>query len=113
MRPRSSVPQRSGLNSVMLIGRLVADPELRRTSNGVVLTRFRMATNVGTRTEFHSVVAWRRLAELVDRQFRKGQLIRVDGSLHARKWTDTNGEPRRTVEVIAEWCYSMPREPDE
>ena len=113
MRPRPSVPQRKGLNSVMLIGRLVADPELRRTSNGVVMTRFRMATNVGARTEFHSVLAWRRLGELVARQFRKGQLIRVDGSLHARTWTATNGQTRRTVEVIADWCYSMPRGPDD
>jgi single-strand DNA-binding protein len=97
----------------MLIGRLVADPEMRRTSNGHVVTRFRVATNVGAQTEFHSVVAWRRLGELVARQFRKGQLIRVDGSLHGRTWTTHDGTPRRATEVVADWCYTVPRESEQ
>jgi single-strand DNA-binding protein len=96
----------------MLIGRLVADPELQRTQSGIAMTRFRVATNVGSNTEYHSVVAWRRLGELVERQFSKGQLIRVDGSLHARSWKADNGAPRRVVEVVADWCYTVPREPD-
>lgn len=117
MRPFSSHParrayrQRSGLNSVMLVGRLVADPELRRTSNGVGVTRFRIAINVGNSTEFHSV-AWRRLGELVARQFTNGQLIRVDGSLHTRQWNTNDAERRHAVEIIAEWCYSVPRDVD-
>jgi len=109
---RSPYRQRDGLNSVMLIGRLVANPELRHTQSGTVVTHFRIATNVGSNTEFHSVIAWKRLGELVARQFEKGQLIRVDGSLHARSWTANNGEQRRAVEVIAHWCYTVPGETD-
>jgi single-strand DNA-binding protein len=104
---RVSAP-RSGLNSVMLIGRLVADPELCRTSSGVTMTRFRVATNVRGTAEFHSVVAWGRLGQLVARQFTMGQLIRVDGSLHSRSWKATSGETRRITEVVADWCYTVP-----
>ena len=104
---RVSAP-RSGLNSVMLIGRLVADPELHRTLSGVTITRFRVATNVRGTTEFHSVVAWARLGQLVARQFSKGQLIRVDRSMHSRTSKATSGETRRITEVVADWCYTVP-----
>jgi single-strand DNA-binding protein len=101
------------LNNVMLIGRLAADPELRRTSTGLAVTHFRVATNVRGKTEFHSVVAWRRLGELVARQFSKGHMIRVDGSLHGHSWKTDNGETRRSVEVVADWCYTVGPPPRE
>lgn len=107
---RAQYGQRDGMNNVMIIGRLVADPEFRRTSTGVLMTRFRVATTVGGNTEFHSVVAWARLGQLVARQFTKGQLIRVDGSLQRRSWQAKTGEPGRAVEIKADWCYSLPRD---
>jgi single-strand DNA-binding protein len=104
----NSTERRGDVNMVQIVGRLAADPELKRTSNDIVVVRFRVATNVRGRTEFHSAVAWRRLGELVARQFKKGDPIRVDGALHGRTWKNANGETRRTVEIIAEWCYAMP-----
>lgn len=97
------------VNSVTLVGRLTADPDLRQTRSGVAMTRFRVATNIRGTAEFHSVVAWARLGELVAKQFRKGELIRVDGSLRSRSWKSESGEDRRTVEVVAEQCYTVPR----
>jgi single-strand DNA-binding protein len=96
------------MNYVQLVGRLVADPELRRTGTGLAITRFRIATNVRGTSEFHSVVAWRRTGELIARQFKKGQHIKIDGALHGRTWKTDSGETRRSVEVIVNSVYTMP-----
>jgi len=98
------------LNKVELIGNLSADPETRFTPNGVQVTTLRMATNEvwtgangekQTRTEWHRIVAWRKLAEIAQKYMKKGQLIYVEGRLATRRWTDQNGVERFTTEIVA------------
>lgn len=93
-------------NRVILVGNLVADPELKATSNGVNVTRFRIA--VGRRfakngeTDFIDIVAWRNTAEFVCKFFTKGKPILVSGSLQTRSWTDTEGNKKYATEVVAD-----------
>ena len=99
------------LNKVNLLGRLVADPELRRTQSGIPVCSFRIAVdrdflNSGTReTDFIDIVAWRSTAEFVSRYFIKGRMAVVDGRLQTRTWTDREGGKRENVEVVAESVY--------
>lgn len=99
------------LNKVNLMGRLVDDPELRRTQSGIPVCSFRIAVdrdflNSGTReTDFIDVVAWRSTAEFVSRYFIKGRMAVVDGRLQTRTWTDREGKNRVSVEVVAESVY--------
>ena len=99
------------LNKVNLMGRLVADPELRRTQSGIPVCSFRIAVdrnflNSGTReTDFFDIVAWRSSAEFVSRYFTKGRMAVVDGRLQTRSWTDWEGKNRVNVEVVAESVY--------
>ena len=93
-------------NRIILVGNLVADPELKTTSSGVNVTKFRIA--VGRRfakdgeTDFFDVVAWRNTAEFVCRYFSKGKPILVSGALQNRTWTDTEGNKRFATEIIAD-----------
>lgn len=99
------------LNSVKLMGRLVADPELRQTQSGIPVCSIRIAVdrdflNNGTReTDFFDVVAWRSTAEFISRYFSKGRMIVVDGRLQTRPWTDRDGNKRVSVETVAENVY--------
>lgn len=99
------------LNSVKLMGRLVADPELRQTQSGIPVCSIRIAVdrdflNNGTReTDFFDVVAWRSTAEFISRYFAKGRMIVVDGRLQTRPWTDRDGNKRVSVETVAESVY--------
>ena len=100
------------LNHLAIMGRLAADPELRRTSSGVAVTSFRIAntrdyTPQGQekQTDWYDVVAWRNTAEFVARNFTKGRMIVVKGRLETRKWTDKHGNERSSVEIIAENVY--------
>lgn len=99
------------LNSVKLMGRLVADPELRQTQSGIPVCSIRIAVdrdflNSGTReTDFFNVVAWRSTAEFISRYFSKGRMIVVDGRLQTRPWTDRDGNKRVSVETVAENVY--------
>ena len=91
-------------NHVTLVGRLVADPELRRTNSGKPVTSFRLAVDRPTKekqTDWLDIVAWEQLAEFAARNFTKGQEVLVDGELQSRSWTDKEGNKRRTVEVRA------------
>ncbi len=99
----------ASFNKVILIGNLVADPELKKTASGVSVTSFRIA--VGRRfskqgeqpqTDFFDIVAWRQQAEFVTRYFNKGKPILVCGQLQTRTWTDNNGQKRYATEVIAD-----------
>ncbi len=97
------------LNVAVLTGRLVADPELRHTPNGVAVVSFRIAVDrsyakSGTerQTDFIDIVAWRNTAEFVCKYFRKGQLISVQGSIQTRNYTDRDGNKRTAVEVVAD-----------
>ncbi len=100
----------SSLNKVMLIGRLGKDPEIRYTTDGTPVANFSLATGEsfvdksGTRqerTEWHNIVAWRRLAELSKNYLSKGRQVYVEGRLATREWTDRDGNKRRTTEIVA------------
>jgi single-strand DNA-binding protein len=97
------------LNKAILMGRLVADPELRRTPNNNSVTSFTLAVNRSftrqgeqPQTDFIDIVAWGKTAEFVSRYFVKGQLVAVAGRIQTRMWEDKQGNKRKTVEVVAE-----------
>lgn len=98
------------LNSIVLMGRLVADPDLRTTTSNISVASFTLAVErnfadkaTGKReADFIDIVAWRSTAEFVNRYFRKGQLVCVQGSLQSRKWQDKDGNNRVNWEVQAD-----------
>ena len=96
------------LNSVIIMGRLTADPELRTTTNGLSVTSFTVAVDRNYKsgderqTDFISVVAWRDTADFVTRFFKKGQMIAVQGSLQVRSYEDKNGNKRTAYDVVAD-----------
>lgn len=92
----------ASINRVILVGRLTADPQLRFTQTGLTVAHLRLATNDRDQTEFHDVVAWRRLAEVAGLYLGKGRRIYVEGRLHGRTWQAQDGTTRRGVEVVAE-----------
>lgn len=96
-------------NRVILVGNLVADPELKTTPNGVSVTRFKIAVNrrftrngEQPQTDFIDIVAWRNTAEFVCRHFTKGKPILVSGSIQNRTWTDTEGNKHKATEIVAD-----------
>ncbi len=100
------------LNSVSIMGRLVRDPELRRTQSGIAVTTMRVAVDRdfksqdGTKqADFFDVVAWRGTAEFASRYFFKGRMIVVAGRLQTREWTDRDGNKRTSVEIVADSLY--------
>jgi single-strand DNA-binding protein len=99
----------ASFNKVILIGNLVADPELKQTANGIPVTSFSIA--VGRRytkqgetpqADFINIVCWNKTAEFVTRYFSKGKSILVCGSLQTRTWVDTNNNKRYATEVVAD-----------
>ena len=100
------------LNRIVLMGRLVKDPELRRTGSGTAVTSVTLAVDRdfkeqdGTRkADFIDVVAWKGTAEMLSKYFTKGRMIVVEGRLQLRDWTDKDGNKRRTAEVVANSVY--------
>ena len=100
------------LNHIVLMGRLCADPELRRTNSGTPVTSFTLAVdrdfksqNGEKEADFVPVIAWRNTAEFVSKYFKKGRMAVVDGRLQMRNWTDKDGNKRTTAEVVAENVY--------
>jgi single-strand DNA-binding protein len=100
----------SSLNKALLIGRLGRDPDIRYTTDGTPVANFSLATSEswtdksGTRqerTEWHNIVAWRRLADLAKRYLSKGKQVYVEGRIQTREWDDRDGNKRRSTEVIA------------
>lgn len=96
-------------NKVILVGNLVADPELKSTTNGVNVTRFRIAVarrfakpDSEVKADFFDVVAWRSTADFVCKHFVKGKPILVSGALQNRSWTDSEGNKRCATEIIAD-----------
>jgi single-strand DNA-binding protein len=93
------------------MGRLTRDPEMRRTGSGVAVTSFTIACdrdfgqNGEKETDFIDVTAWRSTAEFVSKYFTKGRMAVVSGRLQIRKWTDKNGNERRSAEVVADNVY--------
>ena len=106
------------LNKIFLIGRLTQDPESRSTAGGQNVTTLRMATNrVWTNqsgqkqdaTEYHTVVAWGRLAEIAGRYLRKGGLVMIEGRMQPRNWTGQDNIKRYSTEIVAESLQLGPR----
>jgi len=98
------------VNKVILIGRLGADPEVRYTQEGMMVTNLRVATNEYRkdksgervdRTEWHRVVAFGKLAEICGNYLSKGRLVYIEGSLRTRQWEDKEGNKRSTTEIMA------------
>jgi single-strand DNA-binding protein len=101
----------SGVNKVILIGNLGADPELRYTSGGSAVTELRLATSrrYTTKdgqskedTQWHRVVVWGKSAENCKNYLSKGRQVYVEGRLQTRQWEDRDGNKRYTTEVVAE-----------
>ena len=107
------------LNKVILIGNLTSDPELRNTPSGQPVCNFRMATNrvwtdkvSGQRqkeTEYHTIVLWRRLAEIASQFLTKGSLVMIEGRLRTRSWQDSSGNKRFRTEIVAQGLQLGPR----
>lgn len=101
------------LNRITLMGRLVADPEMRTTPSGAAVTTMRLAVDrdfknkqTGEKeTDFITVVAWRQTAEFVSRYFTKGRMAVVEGRLQIRTYTDRDGNKRTAAEVVADNVY--------
>ena len=102
----------AGVNKVILVGRLGRDPEVRYTPSGAAVANFTVATseewkdkNTGDkqeRTEWHRVVAWRRLGEICGEYLHKGSQVYVEGRLQTRSWDDRDGNKRYTTEIVAQ-----------
>jgi single-strand DNA-binding protein len=101
----------SGVNKVILVGRLGKDPEVRNLDNGAVVANFTMATSESYKdkttgekkeiTEWHNIVLWRGLAEISQRYLHKGDMVYVEGKLRTRSW-EKDGVTRYTTEIIAD-----------
>lgn len=101
----------SGVNKVILVGRLGKDPEVRNLDNGATVANFTMATSESYKdrttgekkeiTEWHNIVLWRGLAEIAQKYLHKGDMIYVEGKLRTRSW-EKDGVTRYTTEVVAD-----------
>jgi single-strand DNA-binding protein len=101
----------SGVNKVILVGRLGKDPEVRNLDNGVAVANFTMATSetykdrtTGEKketTEWHNIVLWRGLAEISQKYLHKGDLVYIEGKLRTRSW-EKEGVTRYTTEIVAD-----------
>ena len=109
----------SDLNRVLLIGRLVRDPELRYTANGTAVASFSIANNKSytsnnerrEQASFFNCVAWGKLGELIVQYCKKGHRIGVEGRLQQRSWDDQSGNKRSVVEVVTDNIqFLSPRE---
>ena len=101
------------LNHIVIMGRLVRDPELRRTGSGIAVASFSVAVdrdfgkneNGERETDFIECVAWRQTGEYVSKYFTKGRMAVVSGRLQIRNWQDKEGNKRRSAEVVADNVY--------
>jgi single-strand DNA-binding protein len=98
------------VNKAIIIGRLTRDPEVRTTGNGTSVTSFSVATSFNwtnqqgqkqEQTEYHNIVAWRRLGEIVAQYLKKGSLVYVEGRLQTRSWEGQDGKKNYRTEIIA------------
>ena len=101
----------SGINKAILIGRLGSDPEVRYTPSGVAVANFSVATSEEwkdkdsgekkERTEWHRIVAWRRLGEICGEYLSKGKQVYIEGRIQTRSWDDRDGNKKYTTEIVA------------
>lgn len=99
------------INKVLLIGNVGKDPDIRHLENGAVVASFSLATTerfkdktgaVQDQTEWHNIVCWRNLAEIVEKYVTKGSQVYIEGKIRTRSWTDQTGQKRYTTEIIAD-----------
>ena len=100
----------SGVNKVIIVGRLGGEPEVKAISPNQTVARFSVATsenwtdkmgNKQERTEWHRIVVWGKLAEICGKYLQKGRQVYIEGRLQTRQWDDSSGQKRYTTEVIA------------
>ena len=101
----------SGINKWIGIGHLGRDPEVKYTPNGVAVANFSIATSEEwkdkvsgekqEKTEWHKIIAWRRLGEICGEYLKKGSQVYIEGSLQTREWDDKDGNKRYTTEIVA------------
>lgn len=108
------------LNSVIMMGRITADPELRKTPSDVSVSTFTIAVErsfakqgENRETDFFDVVAWRGTAEFVSRFFRKGSMIAVQGRMETRSYEDKKGVKRKAYTIVADNVYFADSKKDE
>jgi len=108
----------ASINKVILVGYLGADPEIRYTPSGAAVANFRMATTEQwstkegqrqERTEWHRIVAWRKLGEICGQYLHKGSMVYIEGRLQTRSWDDRDGNKRYTTEIIAQGMQMLDR----
>jgi single-strand DNA-binding protein len=100
----------SGVNKVIIVGRLGADPEVKAVGQGSTVTRLNVATSENwmgkdgqkqERTEWHRIVVWGKLAEICGKHLSKGRQVYVEGRLQTRQWEDQQGQKKYTTEIVA------------
>ena len=111
------------VNKVILVGNLTAEPDVKATPKGTYVARLRLATNsyagkdedgkAKQQAEFHSLVAFGKLAEFAGQYLQKGRSIYAEGRLHTSSWEDTGGQKRYRTEVIVEEIKFMGKKPEE
>jgi len=111
-----------GINKVILVGNLGADPETRHTASGAAITGIRIATSESwkdkqtgeqqERTEWHSITFFGKLAEIASEYLRKGSQVYVEGRLQTDKWQDKDGNDRYTTKVIANEMQMLGAKPE-
>lgn len=112
----------SGINKVILVGRLGNDPEIRYTQQGTAVANFSLATsdnwtdkdgNRQEKTEWHRVVVWGKIAEICGQYLGKGRQVFVEGRLQTRQWDDKDGNKRYTTEINASTVQFLDRGQDQ
>ncbi len=108
------------LNRITMQGRLVVNPELKTTNNGVSVTSFRIAVDRSyvkqgedRQTDFFDIVAWRGTAEFICRNFQKGSLIVIDGQLQTRQYQAKDGTNRTAVEIVVDNAFFCGKKQEE
>lgn len=99
----------SGINKVIIIGRLGGDPEVKAIGNGQTVARLNIATSETwvkdgqkqEKTEWHRITVWGKLAEICGKHLSKGRQVYVEGKLQTRSWEDPNGQKRYATEIVA------------
>ena len=108
------------VNKVLIIGNAGKDPETKYTESGTAVCTLTMATKHSwkekdgqrqEKTEWHRVVFWGKLAEIVDKYVKKGSQVYVEGRIETRKWTDKNGHDKYTTEIVADQMQMLSGKP--
>ena len=111
----------SGVNKAILVGNLGSDPEIRQTGTGTPVANFSLATSENfksrdgerqTRTEWHKVVAFGKLAEICGQYLQKGKQVYIEGRIQTRSWEDQSGNKKYTTEIIANQMVMLGRAGD-